>query len=58
MRAIRAAIAAGVEVQRFEIDKDGKIIVITDNAQEPVGAGSQSDLDQELEEWETRHGQG
>jgi hypothetical protein len=28
-RALRATVAAGIEVQRIEIDKDGKIIVVT-----------------------------
>ena len=28
-RALCAATAAGIEVQRFEIDKDGKISVVT-----------------------------
>lgn len=27
-RALRAAAAAGIEVQRIEIDKDGKIVVV------------------------------
>jgi hypothetical protein len=38
-RALRAAVAAGVEVQRFEIDKDGKIVVVTGKSQEPVAEG-------------------
>ena len=29
-RALRATVAAGISVQRIEIDRDGKIIVITD----------------------------
>ena len=28
-RALRGAVAAGVEVQRIEIDKTGKIVVVT-----------------------------
>jgi hypothetical protein len=28
-RAARAAIAAGLEVERIEIDRDGKIVVVT-----------------------------
>lgn len=31
-RALRAAVAAGIEVQRYEIDKDGKIVVVTGKA--------------------------
>ena len=35
-RAARAAIAAGLKVQRIEIDKDGKIIVVTGAPAEPA----------------------
>lgn len=28
-RALRATVAAGIEVRRIEIDKDGKIVVVT-----------------------------
>lgn len=52
-RAARAAIAAGLEVQRIEIDKDGKIIVVT--AGQPPAAPD--DLDKELAEFEARHGE-
>lgn len=38
-RALRAAVAAGVKVQRFEIAKDGKIVVVTGETQEPVAEG-------------------
>jgi hypothetical protein len=31
-RAARAALAAGLEVQRIEIDRDGKITVVTGRA--------------------------
>ena len=31
-RAVKAVAAAGVEVQRVEIDKHGRIIVVTRNA--------------------------
>jgi len=34
-RALRATLAAGIEVQRIEIDKDGKIVVVTGKPQEP-----------------------
>jgi hypothetical protein len=53
-RAVRAAVAAGLEVQRIEIERDGRIIVVT-GKQEP--AGPQTDLDRELAEFEARHGQ-
>jgi hypothetical protein len=32
-RAARAVIAAGLEVQRVEIDRDGKIIVVTEKSE-------------------------
>jgi hypothetical protein len=35
-RALRAAAAAGMKVERYEIDKDGKIIVVTGKPQEPA----------------------
>lgn len=28
-RALRATVAAGIDVQRVEIDRDGKIVVVT-----------------------------
>jgi hypothetical protein len=31
-RALKAAIAAGIGIERFEIDNDGKIIVFTETA--------------------------
>ena len=49
-RALRAARAAGVNVQRFEIDKDGKIVIVTGNAAAP-----DNDLDRELTDFEARH---
>jgi|HubBroStandDraft_6_1064221.scaffolds.fasta_scaffold1170189_2 hypothetical protein len=54
-RALRGAMAAGIEVGRFEIGGDGKIVVI------PAGetpSAPVTDLDQELEEFEKHHGQG
>ena len=43
-RAIRAAVAAGVEVARIEVDKDGRIVVVakdgdTDSAQAAPSMG-------------------
>jgi hypothetical protein len=34
-RALRATVAAGIAVQRIEINRDGKIIVVTGQQQEP-----------------------
>ena len=31
-RAIKAAVAAGVEIERVEVDKDGRIVVIAKGA--------------------------
>ena len=54
-RALRATLAAGVAVLRVEIDKDGKIILVTagETPSAPV-----DDLDRELAEFEARNGQG
>jgi len=52
-RAIRAAKAAGVEIQRVEIAKDGRIVIVTGGAEPAV----QDDLDRELEQFRARHGQ-
>jgi hypothetical protein len=35
-RALRATVAAGIEVQRVEIGKDGKIVVYVAKMPEPV----------------------
>jgi len=40
-RAARAAIAAGLEVQRIEIDRDGKIVVVTATDSRKVQAGAE-----------------
>lgn len=37
-RAVRGVTAAGCEVARVEVDKDGRIIVTTGKAQEPANA--------------------
>lgn len=56
-RAVKAVVAAGVEVARVEVDKDGRIVVIAGKPAQsaPVAA---NDLDAELTEFEVRHGQG
>ncbi|WP_079541778.1 hypothetical protein [Bradyrhizobium lablabi] len=54
-RALRGAIAAGIEIQRVEIDKAGKIIIVTigDSPQT-----SEHELDLELVTFKAaRHGQ-
>ena len=53
-RALRGAKAAGIEVGRFEIGADGRIVVILAGGtpSEPV-----DDLDRELAEFEMRNGQ-
>jgi hypothetical protein len=54
-RAVKAVVAAGVDIARVEIDKSGKIVIVTVTA---TGVGPQGDLDLELQEWEAHHGQG
>ena len=53
-RAVKGVIAAGMNIVRVEIGKD-KIVVVTHQQQ---GCGPQDDLDRELVEFESRHGQG
>lgn len=53
-RALRAAVEAGITVQRIEIRQGGAIVVVTgDTPAAPV-----DDLERELAEFEARHGQG
>jgi len=52
--AVKAVIAAGADVSRVEVGKDGKIVVVT----QMPSATPQDDLDRELKEFEARHGQG
>ena len=48
MTALRATAAAGIEIQRIEIDTDGKIIVVTGKLPEsPRDSGDQHN------EWNT-----
>ena len=35
-KAIKATVKAGVAVERVEIDKDGKIVIVTSKAEEAV----------------------
>jgi hypothetical protein len=55
-RAIRAVSAAGVRIGSVEIGADGKIVVVITSQQQ--SASPQDDLDGELAEFESRHGQG
>jgi hypothetical protein len=53
-RAVKAVAAAGVGIARVEIDKAGKITIIAATK----SAEPENELDRELTEWESRHGQG
>lgn len=46
---METAKAAGLQIGRFEIDRDGKIVVVTGKPQ------ANDDLDRELEHFEARH---
>ena len=46
-RALKAAQAAGVEVARFEIEQDGKIVLVTGKASETVR--------NELDDWMSKN---
>jgi hypothetical protein len=52
---VKAMVAAGVDIARVEVDREGKVSIITTNA---AAVEPQDDLDRELQEWEARHGQG
>jgi len=49
-RALRATVAAGIAVQRIEIDKDGKITVVAGMPDSDRASGDQHN------EWDTVHG--
>jgi hypothetical protein len=57
-RALRAAAKAGQPVQRFEIDREGKIVLVITKSQDQTNLTPQDDLDRELAEFEARHGEG
>jgi hypothetical protein len=50
---VLAVKAAGIPIARVEVDKTGKIVVVISEAPR-----LQTDLDQELAEFEARHGEG
>jgi hypothetical protein len=52
-KAVKAVRAAGVDIVRVEVARDGRIVIVTE-AQSAV----QDDLDRELEEFAARNGQG
>jgi hypothetical protein len=54
-RALRGAARAGIDVDRCEIAKDGRIVIVARSA---TGGPPLDDLDRELMEFEARHGQG
>ena len=54
-QALLAAVSVGLVVQRYEIGKDGRIVVVTACG---ASAAPVDDLDSELAEFEARHGKG
>jgi hypothetical protein len=53
-RALLGAAKAGIDIGRFEIAKDGKIVVVAVSGMS--NDPSRDDLDRELSEFEARHG--
>jgi hypothetical protein len=53
-RAVRAVRMAGVDIVRVEVATDGRIVIFTTAEAQ---AAAQDDLDRELEEFYSRHGQ-
>jgi hypothetical protein len=51
VKAVRAVRSAGVDIARVELTRDGKIVIVTGEAQPAV----QNDLDRELVDFEARH---
>ena len=52
---IKALTSAGVDIARVEIDDTGKTVIVAGKSAGVLGV---DDLDRELEEWESRHGEG
>jgi ssDNA-binding replication factor A large subunit len=52
-KAVKAVRSAGVNIVRVELTKDGRIVIVTGEA-DPA---AQDDLDRELAEFEARHGE-
>ena len=53
-RMVKALLAAGVDIARVEVTKDGTIAIITSSKARPE---VQDDLDRELAAFQARHGQ-
>jgi hypothetical protein len=49
-RALRATIAAGIDVQRIEIDRNGKIVIVTGNQPDRREMNSEG-----ANEWDSIH---
>jgi ATP-dependent exoDNAse (exonuclease V) alpha subunit len=49
-KAVKAVVAAGVQVERVEVDKDGKISVVTAKPTESATASGN-----ELDRWMAKH---
>jgi len=56
-KTVGVLMAAGLEIQRVEVGRDGRIIVST-GKQAARAVDGESDLDRELEEFEAKHGAG
>lgn len=58
-RALRAARAAGVEISRVEIDRDGNIVIVSGRpGGSPAANETEQALARELAEFEARDGEG
>ena len=44
-RAVKAVVAAGVSIVRVEIDRDGKIAIITESANDNQAEGANNEWD-------------
>jgi hypothetical protein len=50
-RGVQGCQSAGLTIERVEIDREGKIVIVVGKPGEPT-----DDLDRELQEFEQRHG--
>jgi hypothetical protein len=57
-KALKAAVKAGMKVQRAELRTDGSIILDFNGPPIAATSGTVDDLDRELSEFEARHGEG